>query len=176
MDPNANPDFKKVFDCGHQAAAEHTHADETFYAPNVWPDSPVFQPIISAYYDDALAFAGGALNGVVRAIGGDPDYFAHPMALLRGNYYPQRPDCAGANDFGIATHTGYGCMTLLAADGSPGLEVRQRGDGCLPLAAQPGSFVINFGEMLEFWTAGKVVATPHRVVGGTNERISIPMF
>ena len=51
------------------------------------------------------------------------------MALLRGNYYPSRPDWAGAKDFGIATHTDYGCLTLLATDGSPGLEVRKRGGG-----------------------------------------------
>ena len=42
--------------------------------------------------------------------------------------------------------------------------------------AEPGVFVINFGEMLEFWTAGLVKATEHRVVGGSQERISVPMF
>ena len=180
VDPNANPDFKQVFDCGFQVSADHPHAGETVYAPNIWPDDPEFRRIISAYYDDALDVAAAVLNGVVRAVGSDPDYFAqafaHPMALLRGNYYPSRPDWAGDKDFGIATHTDYGCVTLLAADGSPGLEVRQRGGGWLPLAAEPGAFAINFGEMLEFWTGGRIVATPHRVVGGSNERISIPMF
>ncbi|MEX0312081.1 MAG: 2OG-Fe(II) oxygenase family protein, partial [Tateyamaria sp.] len=66
--------------------------------------------------------------------------------------------------------------TLLATDGSPGLEVRKRGGGWIPVSAPPGEFIINFGEMLEFWTGGTVKATPHRVVGGTAERISIPLF
>ena len=54
--------------------------------------------------------------------------------------------------------------------------MRKRGGGWIPLAVEPGAFAINFGEMLEFWTGGTIVATPHRVVGGTNERISVPMF
>ena len=102
--------------------------------------------------------------------------FDAPMALLRGNFYPKRPEWAGAHDFGIATHTDYGCLTLLATDGSPGLEVRKRGGGWIPISAPPGTFIINFGEMLEFWTQGRVMATPHRVVGGTAERISVPLF
>ncbi|MFL4471435.1 hypothetical protein ACERZ8_16715 [Tateyamaria armeniaca] len=30
--------------------------------------------------------------------------------------------------------------------------------------------------MLDFWTDGVVKATPHRVVGGDDERISVPLF
>jgi isopenicillin N synthase-like dioxygenase len=46
----------------------------------------------------------------------------------------------------------------------------------VPVAAPPGEFIVNFGEMLEMWTGGAVRATPHRVVGGTEERISVPLF
>lgn len=180
VNPEANPDFKQFFDCGYQVPEDHPHAGKAVYAPNIWPEDQTFRRVISSYYTDALQVAGDVLAGVVRAIGGDPAHFAQafaqPMALLRGNYYPARPDWAGARDFGIATHTDYGCLTLLATDGSPGLEVRKRGGGWIPLAPQPGEFAINFGEMLEFWTAGKVVATPHRVVGGEAERLSIPLF
>ena len=44
------------------------------------------------------------------------------------------------------------------------------------MSAPPGEFVINFGEMLEIWTGGKIKATPHRVVGTSAERISVPLF
>lgn len=180
VDPEANPDYKQVFDLGYQVPADHPLADRTFYAPNQWPDDPAFRRVVSAYFDDAMGVAMDVLRAIARSIGADPSYFdtafATPMALLRGNFYPQRPATASAKDFGIATHTDYGCLTLLAADGSPGLEVRKRGGGWIPLSAPPGDFIINFGEMLEFWTAGQVKATPHRVVGGLNERISIPLF
>ncbi|WP_299041303.1 2-oxoglutarate and iron-dependent oxygenase domain-containing protein [uncultured Tateyamaria sp.] len=180
VDPEANPDYKQFFDVGFQMPAGHPLGDKRFYAPNLWPEDPAFKRVISGYYGDALDVARGLLAAIARSIGADAAHFdgafETPMALLRGNYYPARPDWAGAKDFGIATHTDYGCLTLLATDGSPGLEVRKRGGGWIPVSAPPGEFIINFGEMLEFWTGGRVKATPHRVVGGTAERISIPLF
>jgi len=180
VDPDANPDYKQFFDIGYQLPAGHPLGEKIFYAPNQWPEDPAFHAVISEYYADAIEVSKGLLRAIVTAIGADAAHFdgafETPMALLRGNYYPARPDWAGAKDFGIATHTDYGCLTLLATDGSPGLEVRKRGGGWIPLSAPPGAFIINFGEMLEFWTDGKVKATPHRVVGGTAERISVPMF
>ncbi|WP_299145179.1 2-oxoglutarate and iron-dependent oxygenase domain-containing protein [uncultured Tateyamaria sp.] len=180
VDPDANPDYKQFFDIGYQLPEGHALATKIFYAPNQWPDDPAFRRVISDYYADAITVCKGLLRAIATAIGADAAHFDKafdtPMALLRGNYYPARPDWAGAKDFGIATHTDYGCLTLLATDGSPGLEVRKRGGGWIPLSAPPGDFIINFGEMLEFWTDGAVKATPHRVVGGMAERISVPMF
>ncbi|MEL6452597.1 MAG: 2-oxoglutarate and iron-dependent oxygenase domain-containing protein [Pseudomonadota bacterium] len=180
VDPEANPDYKQFFDVGFQLPDGHPLAGKTFYAPNQWPDDPQFYELITDYYDDALTLSKTLLHAIARGIDMDPGHFAGafdtPMALLRGNFYPARPDWAGAKDFGIATHTDYGCLTLLATDGSPGLEVRQRGGGWIPVSAPPGEFIINFGEMLEFWSGGVIQATPHRVVGGVAERISVPLF
>ncbi|MCL3882737.1 2-oxoglutarate and iron-dependent oxygenase domain-containing protein [Marivita sp. GX14005] len=182
VDPEANPDYKEVFDCGFALPPGDPRAALPVYAPNHWPVRPVgFEPVIRAYYDDALIVARGVLRGIALSIGADADYFEGkfdcPMALLRGNYYPPRPDWAGGRDFGIAAHTDYGCLTLLATDGQAGLEVKPRGqEGWLPLQAAPGEFIINFGEMLEMWTGGRVVATLHRVTGGAGERISVPLF
>jgi isopenicillin N synthase-like dioxygenase len=177
VDPDANPDYKQVFDCGFEAPETGLRT----YAPNLWPDKPEgFRETIEAYYKAACAFSLDLLGAIAGAIGEDRGYFAdkfdRPMALLRGNYYPQRPAWAGDRDFGIATHTDYGCLTLLATDGTPGLEVRKRGGGWIAVNAAPGEFIINFGEMLEMWTDGRVVATPHRVRGSSDERISVPLF
>lgn len=183
VDPNANPDLKEVFDCGFELAADDPIAALGLrsYAPNLWPDTPAgFAGDIRAYYAEAAGVALTMLQGLAQAIGRDPHHFdadfARPMALLRGNYYPPRPDWAGEKDFGIAAHTDYGCLTLLATDGSPGLEVETRDGAWWPVTVPPGTFVINFGEMMELWTYGLVRATPHRVKGGASERLSIPMF
>jgi len=180
VDPDANPDYRQFFDVGYEVSDDNPLAQHRFYAKNLWPDDPAFRTVISAYYTDACAVAYDLLQAIAHSIGAAPDHFHDafdaPMALLRGNYYPARPLWAGAKDFGIATHTDYGCLTLLATDGAPGLEVRQRGGGWIPLSAPPGTFIVNFGEMLEIWTAGKVKATPHRVVGGAQERLSVPLF
>ncbi|WGW02625.1 isopenicillin N synthase family dioxygenase [Tropicibacter oceani] len=177
VDPQANPDYKQVFDCGFEAP----DTGLAVYAPNLWPDRPEgFREVIEAYYRDALAVAMTLLRGVAEAIGEDAHYFDdkfdQPMALLRGNYYPPRPDWAGDKDFGIAAHTDYGCLTLLGTDGVAGLEVLNRDGDWIAVQAGPGDFVINFGEMLEMWTKGRVKATLHRVRGSAEERISVPLF
>ncbi|UWQ94178.1 isopenicillin N synthase family oxygenase [Rhodobacteraceae bacterium M385] len=186
VDPNANPDYKEVFDCGVELPKDDPFARLPVYAPNQWPSAPpAFQATVERYFTKARAISLELLQGISAAIGADPNFFADkftkPMALLRGNYYPERPTWAGDKDFGIAAHTDYGCLTLLATDGQPGLEVQLRDGTWVPVQAAPGTFIINFGEMLEMWTAnlpegGQIRATPHRVIGGARERISIPLF
>jgi len=181
VDPAANPDYKEVFDCGVALPPDDPQASLSVYAPNLWPARPSgFQALIEGYFTDARQVALQTLTGIARAIGRDPghfvDQFARPMALLRGNFYPARPAWAGGRDFGIAAHTDYGCLTLLATDGQAGLEVQLRDGSWQGVQAAPGTFIINFGEMLEIWSGGVIRATPHRVVGGTAERLSVPLF
>jgi isopenicillin N synthase-like dioxygenase len=181
VDPKANPDYKQVFDCGLPVPDGDPMAHLPVYAPNLWPEAPEgFQETVEQYFAQARAVSLALLAAIARAIGKDGDYFAdkfdRPMALLRANFYPPRPDWAGEKDFGIAAHTDYGCLTLLATDGQAGLEVEMRDGSWLPVAVEPGVFVINFGEMLEMWSEGGVKATLHRVTGGAEERISIPLF
>jgi len=178
---DANPDFKQVFDSGPELKADDPLAELTYYAPNRWPSEPAgFRDALVEYYGAACNVSLQLLSAIAVSIGEPADHFANafakPMALLRGNYYPVRPEDATAKDFGIAEHTDYGCLTLLATDGSPGLEVKLRDGSWQSICVAPGEFVINFGEMLEYWTAGRVVATPHRVIGSNNERISVPLF
>lgn len=183
VDPTANPDFKEVFDCGYELPAGHPLAarDLSVYAENLWPDQPAeFGEDIQSYYTEALNVGRQVLGAIATVVGNEPNSFAQafdaPMALLRGNFYPERPDWAGDKDFGIAPHTDYGCLTLLAMDGTPGLSVQMPDGSWQAITAQPGVFVINFGEMLQMWTGGQVKATLHRVVGGSNQRISVPLF
>lgn len=181
VDPDANPDYKQVFDSGFALPANDPMAGLTCYAPNLWPAQPAeFQRVVDGYAHRAIGVAMQTLRGIIAAVGLPEDSFdqafTKPMALLRGNYYPQRPDTAGPRDFGIAAHTDYGCVTLLATDGVAGLEVQLRDGSWLPVQAEPGTFIINFGEMLESWTNGRIKATLHRVIGSDQERISVPLF
>ena len=181
VDPGSNPDLKEVFDCGTTWAEAAGEAPARYYAENLWPARPEgFREEVEGYYGEALVFCRALLGAVTAAAGEDGGYFAEafaqPMALLRANFYPARPAWAGEKDFGIAPHTDYGCLTFLATDGAPGLEVQTGDGGWEAVQAAPGEFVINFGEMLEIWTGGRVRATPHRVRGGAGERISIPLF
>jgi len=181
VDPNANPDYKEVFDSGFVPSPMHPYAAHSVYAPNQWPTLPEeFERIIKNYYTAAMRVAMDVLRAIAGVLNLDRDYFtdrfSHPMALLRGNYYPTRPDWAGDKDFGIAAHTDYGCVTLLATDGVGGLEAQSRDGKWVSVVAEPGEFIINFGEMLQMWTDGAVRETPHRVRGSEQDRISVPLF
>jgi len=181
VDPNANPDYKEVFDCGFDIDPTDPMASLSVYAPNKWPERPEgFASVIGDYYDHAMNVAIEILRAIADVLGLDTaffdDKFSKPMALLRGNYYPTRPDWAGEKDFGIAEHTDYGCVTLLGTDGVPGLEAQTISGDWISVNANPGEFIINFGEMLQIWTEGRVRATPHRVRGSNEERISVPLF
>jgi len=181
VDPNANPDYKEVFDCGFDIDPTDPMASLSVYALNKWPERPEgFASVIGGYYDHAMNVAIEILRAIADVLGLDTaffdDKFSKPMALLRGNYYPTRPDWAGEKDFGIAEHTDYGCVTLLGTDGVPGLEAQTISGDWISVNANPGEFIINFGEMLQIWTEGRVRATPHRVRGSNEERISVPLF
>lgn len=181
VDPNSNPDYKEIFDCGVEVSQDDIQANLSVYANNQWPSSPEnFKEEIEAYFKNARQLSFQLLKSIALSIGEDSDFFDDkfdkPMALLRGNYYPERPKDATDKDFGIAPHTDYGCLTLLSTDGTPGLEVQMQNGEWQAVQADPGTFIINFGEMLEIWSGGKVRATPHRVLGGKQERISIPLF
>ena len=39
-----------------------------------------------------------------------------------------------------------------------------------------GTLVVNFGQVLERWSAGRIRATEHRVLGAGIERFSMPFF
>ena len=181
VDPNANPDYKEVFDCGFEMPSSDPLASLSVYGPNQWPQTPVeFQNVISTYYVQAQSVALDILRAIASVMDLDQTYFddkfSKPMALLRGNFYPQRPSWAGESDFGIAAHTDYGCVTLLGTDGNDGLEAQTMSGDWIPVRAEIGEFIINFGEMLHMWTDGQVRATPHRVRGTSQERISVPLF
>jgi len=98
VDPDANPDYKQVFDCGLELAEDDPIGALGLpaYAPNQWPCTPPdFAPVLQAYYREATAFALELLCAVADAADADGDYFrdkfTRPMALLRGNFYPERP-------------------------------------------------------------------------------------
>ncbi len=74
VDPNANPDFKEVFDCGYELPPGDPYADRglSVYAPNLWPeDAAEFRRVIQAYYTDACAVAMRVLRAIAVALGRD---------------------------------------------------------------------------------------------------------
>ena len=123
------------------------------------------------------------LAAMAVGLGFEPEWFVRhltsdPTVLFRIFRYPPHPrDTADASTrWGVAEHTDYGLLTLLAHDGTPGLEVRV-GSEWIEVDADPDLLVCNLGDMLDRLTLGRYRSTPHRVrnVAG-HDRISLPFF
>lgn len=151
--------------------------------PNQWPrDLPGFRETVLAY-DDALRALGNALlPALAFAMGQDEDafrdLFTPPSTILRLLHYPPHAAPRDSGVFGIAPHTDYGFMTILAQDAVGGLEVRPRGGDWTPVPVLPDAFVVNAGDAVPRLTNGRFASTPHRVINTSAEhsRYSVPYF
>jgi isopenicillin N synthase-like dioxygenase len=117
------------------------------------------------------------LRAVALGLALPPDWFerhvtAEPTVLFRIFRYP--PGCA--DGWGVAEHTDYGLLTILATDRHDGLHVHGP-DGWIDVPSDPEVFVVNLGDMLDRMTEGRYRSTPHRVVNRTAaNRLSFPCF
>ena len=176
-----NPDYKEIFDTGPHQKVKDEFRDLTYYSKNLWPDQlPFFENNVNNYYDLCTQIGMNVLSFIERSLGLSKNFFRdkfeNPMSLLRCNYYSPRKSSLSNKDYGIAPHTDYGCLTILLTDNNPGLEIKNPSNEWELVTPKEGEVIVNFGDMLEFWSKKKIKATPHRVFGNNKERFSIPFF
>ena len=180
-----HPDYKEFFSIGLELPDDDpdVRAGEKLRGPNQWPpEMPAFHEAFSAYYDALGACGARLLRCVALALGAEADFFAarYRKRLQRSQmiYYPPHPPAAEADQFGLAPHTDFGCITLLWQDDNGGLEVLERSSGAWIAAPPiPGTLVVNVGDLLGRWTADRYASTPHRVLNRSgHERFSIATF
>ena len=178
------PDRKEGLYFGAELPADDPRvaAGTPLHGPNLFPATPnALRPAVLAWMDAMTALGHALVRGVAIGLGLPADWFdahltADPTVLFRIFRYPPHPD---ADDgWGVAEHTDYGLLTILAHDGTPGLQVRSPSGRWLEVPAVEGTFVVNLGDMLERMTGGRYLSTPHRVRhgGGTRDRLSFPFF
>jgi isopenicillin N synthase-like dioxygenase len=176
------PDLKEGLYFGAELPTDHPRvvAGTPLHGPNLFPERP------AGLRDDVLSYMGemtrvgqAVLRGVALALGLDRRWFVDhltgdPTVLFRIFRYP--PARGEVSQWGVAEHTDYGLLTLLAQDDRGGLQVKGPG-GWVDVAPLPGALVCNIGDMLERLTGGRYRSTPHRVrnVSG-GDRLSFPFF
>lgn len=154
-------------------------------AANRWPDEPgAFREVWHEYSTALETLATDLIRLFALALGLDEHFFDdkiddHVSTLSVNYYYPlTEPPLPGQLRKG--PHADWGNMTILYQDEKGGLEVEHKGHGWVDVPYVRGSFVINIGDMMEFWTGGRWVSTMHRVrnpeEGHAEARISIPFF
>ena len=166
--------------------------------PSPLPDEdrlPGWRAAVAAYYGAMERVAEVLMRCFARGLGLRPDYFddsfRRGLSTLRLIRYPRREaaELASVEDPAVwvefhgerrhlvgAPHTDSGFVTLLAQDGVAGLQARSRAGEWLDVPPLEGTLVVNFGQVLEQWSAGRIRATEHRVLGSSRERFSIPFF
>jgi isopenicillin N synthase-like dioxygenase len=166
--------------------------------PSPLPDEghvPGWREAVRGYYRALERVAAALMRSLARGLDLAPDYFddsfRRGLSTLRLIRYPPRDaaELATVQDAAVwvefhgmrrylvgAPHTDSGFVTLLAQDGVPGLQARSRAGQWVDVPPLEGTLVVNFGQVLEQWSAGRIRATEHRVLGSGCERFSIPFF
>jgi isopenicillin N synthase-like dioxygenase len=179
------PDHKEFFSIGLDLPEDDPDvlAGEKLRGPNNWPPGmPAFRAAMEAYYAALGACGADLMRAVAVSLGVDAAFFAdkYRKRLQRTQvvYYPPQPVDATEDQFGVAPHTDFGCITLLWQDETGGLEVLERGSrSWIPAPPIPGTLVVNVADLLARWTNDRYASTPHRVINRSGrERMSIATF
>jgi isopenicillin N synthase-like dioxygenase len=101
--------------------------------------------------------------------------------LLRAIHYPPLTGGEEASAIRSAAHEDINLITLLPAATAPGLEVKDSVGSWIEVPCDPGSIVVNNGDMLQMATNGLYRSTTHRVVNprgadAQSPRYSMPLF
>lgn len=88
---------------------------------------------------------------------------------------PQPPT---SSTFGIGAYTDIiECFAILCQCTQPALHILNASGKRISPQPIPGTFVVNVGNMLSYWSSDTFVSTVHRVLNITgDERYSIPVF
>lgn len=171
------PDRKEGFYFG----AELPPDPRPMHGPNVWPARPgALQPLVAEWMTAMEALGQRVLTLMATGLGLAPDFFAlgltaEPTPLFRIFRYPSQP-VGDTSTWGVGEHTDYGLLTLLATDGTPGLEVKSHGEW-IAAPADADLVICNLGDMLDRLTGGRYRSNPHRVRNHAGaDRYSLPFF
>jgi len=171
------PDLKEGFYFGRELPPD----SRPMHGPNIWPTEPAtLQPLVTEWMATMEPLAQRVLSMMAAGLGLTPDFFhsdltADPTPLFRIFRYPPHPPDS-ADRWGVAEHSDYGLLTLLAHDGTAGLQVKV-GDEWIDAPSDPSLIICNLGDMLDRLTAGRYRSTPHRARNSsTADRYSLPFF
>ncbi|WP_392538870.1 isopenicillin N synthase family dioxygenase [Legionella sp. 227] len=152
--------------------------------PNQWPSEhllPDFKNILLHYRENVLLLLRNLIRVFSLSLNQNyyelDKFFIKPTTFLRLQYYPAQPEVIPEHQYGIAPHTDWGALTLLAQDSVGGLQVKQCDGTWLDVPPLEGAFILNTGDMMHRLSNGEYISTPHRVINVSGkERYSIPLF
>lgn len=170
------PDLKEFFHVGRDGAPP----DDPVLRANVWPEEVgSFRENVLALYA-AMERAGAVvLSAIAEDLGLAHDFFGritdHGNSILRALHYPPvRPEDLPA--VRAEAHEDISLITLLVGATGSGLQVLTRDGTWLPIEPEPGSLVVNVGDMMQRLTNRVYPSTTHRVVNPDEDAASVSRY
>jgi isopenicillin N synthase-like dioxygenase len=182
--PGYAPDLKESFEFAFDLPPDHPDvtAGLPLHGPNQWPQNyPLLRRAGEAYFDAAIELGRNLLRLFASSLQLEETYFSQyyrsPMVTCRLFHYPPQQAMSRSDAFGVAPHTDYGAVTILAQDPIGGLELKTRDGQWVGAPYIDDTLIINLGDLFRVWTNDVYVSNPHRVVNRTGrERYSVPIF
>ena len=175
-------DWREQMHFGPERPPRSAATDEPWWqltGPNLWPPDPDFRQRIVDYQRGVQRIGERLLQRIASAFGRDPRCWlgSDPYVLLKCIGYHAQPD-ASTRRRGVAAHLDFSLLTLTLQDDVGGLQVRTPAGQWLPVPPQRGAWLVNIGELLQFVSGNRLLATPHRVENPSQsrQRCSLPLF
>jgi isopenicillin N synthase-like dioxygenase len=169
---------------GIETAKDARHADlKEFWhvgrVANVWPDEIAdFRSSVDALYAGLDGLGQRLLGAIAHHLGLARDHFNPAVAggesILRLLHYPPTREPGPALRAGA--HEDINAITLLLGAEEAGLELLDRDGRWLAINPEPGSVVVNVGDMLQRLTNHRLPSTTHRVVNPAPDRAGVARY
>jgi isopenicillin N synthase-like dioxygenase len=164
-------DWKESFGMGPVSAPAALSAQErTYFAPNVFPDSPDgFGAAYRGYYGHMERVAAAILRIFALSLDLGADFFDDKTdrhtSVLAVHHYPAQLTAPAPGQIRAGAHTDFGAITILHTGDNPGgLQIQDRAGVWQDVVPTPDLFVVNIGDLMAQWTNDRWVSTLHRVV------------
>ncbi len=175
MNDDAKADLKESFIWGFQDDAGKTPEDHPLRGANNWPGfMPELETAAMTYFAHAHDVAHHLMRGFAIGLDLEPDFFLktsdQPLSRASFVYYPEQPETAGEDQFGVGPHTDFGVLTVLCQDNVGGLQVQDVNGDWIHAPPIEGTLIVNVADLLARWTDGFYKSTPHRVVNSSGKK------
>ncbi|XP_071151779.1 uncharacterized protein [Mytilus edulis] len=150
----------------------------------IWPTNmPEFETVLMDFLKKCIDLALRVFDVISVGLNLEDKIFfrnCHKLIGQRGNvtalrslFYPAIPMEKEIKEGQVrcGEHSDYGTLTLLFQDLVGGLEVKTRDGDYIQATPIPSTIVVNIGDMMQRWTADKLIATKHRVLIPNEESI-----
>lgn len=179
----AGTSHQEGFWIGHET---ESRTDRPLDGANQWPlsktaEGRALRQSMERYFSALESVAYALQSAFALALDLDKHYFdsvfKKPNSRLKINHYPNQEDEVTETNIGVVPHTDSGAYTILWQDQQGGLEIQSKSGEWVEAPPMENTFVVNIGNIMQYWSNGLFSSTPHRVINRRgSDRFSIPLF